>query len=266
MLLIDDAYRPDFSARGWNDAREVLAANGRGEAALRTTVIVRQQTMPAADGSEVPVFFKTYEYPPTSFEFWGRASKARCEFLNYEAFVGLGIRCAERIACGEMRDWMGRLQRAFIITRAIPGAMTLPEFAKQHPRAECSPHNRSLRSSVLEQVATMTRQIHDAGFHHQDLVWRNILVTLAPGDDPKVWWIDCPRGGFDRWSPWRRRKRIKDLASLDKAASRHCSRAERLRFLCAYLQEPRTNDAVRKLAKEVVMYRRQRWPEDWNGE
>lgn len=265
MLLIDDAYRPHFSARSWNEAREVLAANGRGEAALRTTVIVRQQTMPAANGGEMPVFFKTYEYPPTSFEFWGRASKARREFLNYEAFTRLGVRCAERIACGEVRDRIGRLQRAFIVTRTIPEAMTLIEFAQRHPRSDSNPASRSLRSSAMSQVATMTRRIHDAGFHHQDLVWRNVLVTLAPGEDPKVWWIDCPRGGFDRWSPWRRRKRIKDLASLDKAASRHCSRSERLRFLCAYLQQPRPDDAVRKLAKEIVSYRRQRWPEDWNG-
>lgn len=265
MLLIDDAYRPHFSARAWNDARDVLAALGPGAPAARTTVIVRQQPLPAADGGEVPTFFKTYEYRLAAFAFWGRASKARCEFQNYEAFTRLGIHCAERIACGEVRDRMGRLQRAFIITRAIPGAMSLIEFAQQHPRTGSAAEGRSRRRSALEQVADMTRRIHDANFHHHDLVWRNILVTLAPGEDPKVWWIDCPRGRFDRWSPWRHRKRIKDLASLDKVASQHCSRTERLRFLCAYLQQARPDDSVRRLARQVINYRRSRWPEDWRG-
>lgn len=265
MLLIDDAYRPHISARGWKDARGVLAALGASAPAARTTVIVRQQPLPVADGSEVPTFFKTYEYRQSSLEFWGRPSKARCEFLNYETFSQLGIRCAERIACGEVRDRLGRLQRAFIITRAIPEAMSLIEFAQRHHRTNSAEQSRSRRRSALEQVADMTRRIHDANFYHHDLVWRNILVTLAPTGAPLVWWIDCPRGGFDRWSPWRHRKRIKDLASLDKVASQHCSRTERLRFLCAYLQQPRPNDAVRRLAKEVVTYRRQRWPEDWRG-
>lgn len=264
MLLIDDAYRPHFSARSWNDAQTVLAAFGAAEPAGRTAVVVRQQTLTVGDGKELPVFFKVYEYSRTSLEFWGRPSKARCEYQNYETFTQLDIRCAERIACGEVRDRLGRLQRAFIITRAIPQAITLIEFAQRHPLAGSNPANRSLRQAVFSQVADMTRRIHDAGFHHQDLVWRNILVTLAPGEDPKVWWIDCPRGGYDRWSPWRHRKRVKDLASLDKLASVHCSKPERLKFLRAYLRDAAKRD-VHQLARDASAYRKDRWPEDWNG-
>lgn len=265
MLLIDDAFRPHFSATARKNAREMITTLGATAPAGRTTVIVRQQSLMLGSSGEVPVFFKTYEYPPKSFEFWGRPSKARREFLNYEAFVRLGVACAERITCGEIRDRIGRLQRAFIVTRAIEGAVSLIEFADKNPQLSCSLENRARRSAVLEQVADMTRRIHDARFYHHDLVWRNILVTQNERGLPKVWWIDCPRGQFDRWSPWRRRKMIKDLASLDKVASQKCSRTERLRFLCSYLRRALPDAEVRQLARKVISYRRQRWPEDWHG-
>lgn len=265
MLLIAEAFRPHFSAQKWNDARSVLAAIGPQTPAARTTVVVRQQALALPDGTEVPVFFKTYEFPRASLAFLWRPSKARCEFLNYGVFDRLGLRCAEAIACGEQRDGLGRLQRAFIITRAIANAQSLIEFAQPHRLNRAAGETRVRRRSVLEQVAGMTRRIHAAGFHHHDLVWRNILVTLEADGAPQVWWIDCPRGGFDRWSPWRQRKRLKDLASLDKLASQHCTRTERLRFLCAYLQRPASDEAVRNLARKVIAYRRQRWPEDWHG-
>jgi hypothetical protein len=108
----------------------------------------------------------------------------------------------------------------------------------------------------------MTRTIHEAGFFHHDLVWRNVVATFERGT-PKVWWIDCPSGGFVRWG--RHRRRLKDLASLDKLASKHCTRGERLRFLGLYLGQPASAEATQRLARQILDYRRTRWPEDWEG-
>ena len=53
-------------------------------------------------------------------------------------------------------------------------------------------------------------------------------------------------------------QQIKDLASLDKMASRHCARAERFEFLKTYTG----TDDVQALAAEVRVFRQKRWPNE----
>ncbi len=264
MLLIAEPCRSLFATLKLNSFDSIVARCGAGESPPRTDVLVRPQVLRDASGMSVPIFFKQYLHHPPSLAFLGRASKARREFDNYAAFTKLGVCCAERMACGEQRDGFGRLRSAFIITRAVPDAMGLIEFMTQRCPRGSGRANAALRRSVLAQLAVMTRRIHKAGFFHHDLVWRNILVTLPPASEPQVWWIDCPRGQFDRWSPWRRRRLLKDLASLDKSASKFCSRAERLAFVQSYLGRQSIGAEVRKLARDTIEYRRRRWPEDWN--
>jgi len=197
------------------------------------------------------VFFKLYQYSGASWHFWLRRSKARCEYDNYAVFENIGVPTARRLACGEERDALGRLRRAFILTEAISRAWTLPQFVEEYGPDRGTPKHRQLRDELSRQIALLTRRIHDAGFFHYDLVWRNILVTWVPHEQPKIWWIDCPRGGFSR----QRRRQVKDLASLDKMASKHCTRGERLSFLKSY-------GGDKRLAKEVLAYRKQRWPDE----
>jgi hypothetical protein len=174
----------------------------------------------------------------------------------------LGIACAERIACGENRDALGRLRRAFIVTRAIPDAANLKDFVANH----CSkPGSQSLRNSLRRQLAALTRASHAGGFFHNDLYWRNVLVSWHPPAEPEVWWIDSPRGQLRDGSSWRRRRILKDLAALDKTASQQCRRAERAAFAAEYLGRPRLDPEVRQLIRDALAYRKQRWPEDWHG-
>ena len=234
MLLIAEPYQPTFAALELNSFDSIVAAFGTAPRADRESVKVEQSVIASSAGSPVPIFFKQYFYPHPSLAFWGRASKAHCEFRHYGVFVQTDVRCAERIACGEKRDHLGRLRHAFIITRSVPDAATFIDFMSRTPAAASS-RSFQLRRNVLRQLARMTRRSHDAGFYHRDLYGRNVLVTETPEQGPLVWWIDCPRGQFDRWSPWRRRSALKDLASLDKSASKYCSRNERLTFIKAYL-------------------------------
>ena len=148
------------------------------------------------------------------------------------------------------------------MTRAIPDALPLQDFVTRHCPRRDSGFSREMRDCLWSSLAGMTRTIHRARFFHHDLVWRNVLVSLE-GGTPRVWWIDCPSGGFVRLG--RHRRRLKDLASLDKLASKYCTRGERMRFLGLYLAQPVSSLAVRRLAREVVAYRRARWPEDWAG-
>jgi tRNA A-37 threonylcarbamoyl transferase component Bud32 len=139
------------------------------------------------------------------------------------------------------------------------------DFVARHCPSGHPPPARVLRVSLRRQLAAMTQRMHAAGFYHHDLVWRNILVTWNPPQEPKLWWIDCPRGQFDRWSPRRRRRGLKDLASLDKSAVKFCTLGERVAFVRDYLGRRRLDDAAKQFLRAVRDYRRDRWPEDWPG-
>ena len=252
-LLVDPRYAPAFAARGWSSFASVFAYF-LPDYARRRKMTVQRVTVPTPAG-DVDAFFKLYHLRASAWLFWMRAPKARREFQNYQTFARLGVPAAEPIACGEERGVWGQLLRAIIITRTVPEACELDDFFRSGPP-------RAQRDQISRELAEAVRRLHAAHFYYYDLVWRNILVSRA-GDGVKVYFIDCPRGG-KAWF-WRRRKLLRDLASLDKSASRLCSRPERLRFLLRYLEKSRPDAESRALARACLDYRRTRWPEDWQG-
>jgi hypothetical protein len=265
MLLIEESCRAAFAAIGLTSFDSIVTLFEGSDRSGAARVLVKQQTLEPPGQPPMTVFYKQYEHGSGSWKFLGRASKARREFENYSVFARLDVACAQRLAWGEQRDGLGRLRRAFIITRAIPGALHLIDFVAKHCPKRTAPSAKAMRSALGRQLADMTRRIHDAGFFHHDLVWRNILVTFEPSAGPELWWIDCPRGRFDSWSPWRQRRRLRDLASLDKSASKYCSRGERVAFIKHYLRKPKLDPEAKQLIRDALDYRRRRWPEDWNG-
>jgi len=271
MLQIDARYQTVFGKLGLTTTHAIVEFFREANPKAGTGVFVRCVTLDQSGSAPLTVFYKQYEYQPASWSFLGRASKAQREYRNYAVFRALDVACPDAIAIGEERDGLGRLRRAFIITRAIPDALTLPMFVEQQKTAGIQSggsggHRQSVRPILRRQLAAFTRRIHDARFFHHDLHWRNVLVTGIQSDAPKLWWIDCPRGAFGRWARWRdHRRQIKDLACLDKAASKYSSRAERVAFIRDYLKEKRLGPAGKRLVREVLAYRRVRWPEDWEG-
>ena len=264
MLMIEAAFEPALASLGLDSFAAISKFFLGNEQPARAKVIVRQATLPWPGREPLAVYYKHYQPARAKWEFVGRRSKARCEFENYAVFQRLGLPAPERLAVGEERDAFGRLLRTFIITRAIPEAMTLIEFVQKHCPNRRSAAARSLRDNLCQQVAELTRRMHGAGFFHRDLVWRNILVTWQPPAPPKVWWIDCPRGAFTGWAFLRAGRRLRDLASLDKSAARWCSAGERIQFVKVYLGKDRLDPEAKQLIRDELKYRRMRWPEDWN--
>src|SRR5437762_9771697 len=66
----------------------------------------------------------------------------------------------EPIACGEQRDGLGRLRRAFILTRAIPGAMTLPDFVQKRCADRGDATSREMRECLLDRKSTRLNSSH----------------------------------------------------------------------------------------------------------
>ena len=104
---------------------------------------------------------------------------------------------------------------------------------------------------MLHQVAQATRALHDIGFAHNDLKWRNLLV--GPGERPTVYWIDCPSGCF-WWGAFLQYRIIKDLACLDKVGKYQLARTQRLRFYLDYAGKVRLDAGDKARIRRILRF------------
>jgi tRNA A-37 threonylcarbamoyl transferase component Bud32 len=259
LLIVDPAFRQRFEELHLDSAAAVLRFLG-GDAIVGKNTVVAPVALRFRDGSVEQAFFKQYIFSVPAWPFIGRRSKARREYENYTAFQRIDLPCPQALACGELRDALGRLRRAFILTRAVPDAQTLIEFVRTRCPKRATLASRKLRLDIITRFAPMVGRMHGQNFFHNDLVWRNILITCPLQGGPSLWWIDCPRGRFV-WMK-RRRLQLKDLAALDKQASRNCSRGERLAFVKAYLGKTCLDAEAKRLAREILAYKRRRWRDE----
>ncbi|MCW5755545.1 MAG: hypothetical protein KIT24_12630 [Phycisphaeraceae bacterium] len=253
--LADRAIADTSSLIAWLDAHVAERANPDGERGETRIWILSEP--PSETHPGFTVYVKCYEYPRPSLKFVLRASKARCEYRNALAFQRLGIRTAEPLAWGEERDRIGRLKRAVIVTRAIPGAQPLDAI---HPSRALNLAKRS----VIRQLAEMTAALHRAGRVHHDLHWRNVLVQTEQDNAPVVWWIDCPRGRRVLLPSRRTRGMVRDCACLARTAITRASPIDRLRLLVCYFRaigRNRRRDR-RQMLMAMESYRTRKWPQD----
>lgn len=198
-------------------------------------------------------YIKIYDFSCKGLRVWLGRSKARTEWENLALFRSLGIATPEVVAYGETRKH-GRVRSGALVTAEIPFTADLRTLAQRK-----DPHlaDAAWRRTVLKQVAEYARRLHRAGFIHNDLNWRNVLVNLEGA--PEVYFIDCPSG---RWVPRPLRERgvVKDLAFLDKLGRQYLSRADRLRFYRYYREETGrlSPDGKRRIGR-ILGYLRERF-------
>jgi tRNA A-37 threonylcarbamoyl transferase component Bud32 len=153
--------------------------------------------------------------------FLGR-SRIRAEWENIQAFGRLNVPTANLIGFGEQVTDQG--YRGVMITEEVKDTRDLAALIREgHPVMD----ERKWRLAVIRRLSVAVRRLHEGGFAHNDLKWRNILVEL--GEDPAVYLIDCPQGLFLR-GPLLSRGLAKDMACLDKLGRTALSRSDRLRF------------------------------------
>jgi hypothetical protein len=169
------------------------------------------------------------------------------EWENLLAFQAWGIPTA-RLAAYGLERCAGRFVRGALITEELADTVDLAQMARA-----ADPRLKDGRwvAAVSRQLALATRTMHAAGFAHNDLKWRNLLVDR--NDPPQLYFIDCP-AGCTWWGPFLEYRKIKDLACLDKVAKYQLSRPQRLRFYLDYVQRPRLTAADRKVVGKVVKF------------
>ena len=173
--------------------------------------------------------------------------RAKAEWENLLSFHAWGIPSATVVGFG-MERRRGKFVRGALITEDLAATTDLADVAQnKDPRLQ----DRQWVGHVSRQIAHAARMMHDQGFTHNDLKWRNILVDehLFPG----VYLIDCPAGTF-WWGPMLEYRIIKDLACLDKLAKHHLSRTQRLSFFKDYAGRSRLDASDRKRVLAIVNF------------
>lgn len=171
------------------------------------------------------------------------------EWENLLYFAQLGIAIPRIVAYGQHCRW-GQFKEGILITEEVTDAHDLLTLSRQHP--EYFTDKQWLRT-VLQQTADYTRCLHQQGFVHWDLKWRNILVATPPHNEPQVYFFDCPLGRR-RWGWLKQRGAIKDLACLDKVGRKTLSRSQRLTFFRDYLQTRLLSTQDKQTLKRVLTF------------
>ncbi|MFA7291765.1 MAG: lipopolysaccharide kinase InaA family protein [Rhodocyclaceae bacterium] len=169
------------------------------------------------------------------------------EWENLLRFRAWGIPTATLVAYGLERV-RGGFVRGALVTAEIAGTADMGTMANEN---DVRLDDRKWMAEVMRQVARYARLLHDAGFAHNDLKWRNLLVDR--GESPTVFLIDCPSGGFWR-GPMLRYRIVKDLACLDKIAKHRMSRTQRLRFYLDYAGHRHLTVADKRRIRRILRF------------
>jgi heptose I phosphotransferase len=163
----------------------------------------------------------------------------------------IGIRTMTPVAFGAIRK-MGLPYRSLTLTEHLYGADRLEDylpakFGDDRLRREKIIQKRR----IISETARWARIFHGSGFHHQDFYLGHIFIRPGEGGNFTLHLIDLQRVREERRLP--KSRLIKDLAQLNfSATGLAClTRADRLRFIRAYLDKDRLGRAERNLITRI---------------
>jgi len=161
-------------------------------------------------------------------------------FLNSGAFRSLRgaailraaqIPSAPPVAAVENRR-SGALVKSFFLSEEIAGGQTSDAFWRARLLGVNSTEGIVLRRRFLAELARLFRTLHDERIYHNDLKDANIMVR-SDGDDFRFVLLDLD--GVAKLKHLSRRRKIKNLAQLNRTLGRYVRRPEKLYFLKHYL-------------------------------
>jgi hypothetical protein len=144
------------------------------------------------------------------------------------------------------------MRRGWLLLRELVGAEDVLAFLERGPPP-------AERHAVLGRLGAALRKLHDAGFEHPDLHFKNALL----GSDGAVLVIDLDR--VRRCTDLSRARRLAGLFRFDRYAAKQVvaghaiSRTDRLRVLRAYAgadwpERDETRAIARRLARHVARH------------
>lgn len=252
-MTIKKPYASMLKAAGLDSVQKVLCHAGHALAAWsRSSDVVRFDL----EDRSTSFFIKRYHYPRWRHRLRGmfrgtlfKSSRARSEYQSLRQMRQLGIQGVRPVAYGERR--VGLFVRScFIITEAVPDATALASFI-QNFGGNNSPRAVAIRREILTSLARQVRHMHQAGFVHRDLFWRNVLIRCLPGERFEFYFLDASVGQWIRRSSRREESIVADLAAMGAAAPHFCSKPDQLRFLLEYLGVKKLSDEQHEWLRHV---------------
>lgn len=253
-MTMDRPFAELLRAARLDSVARVLASVGHHLAAWsRTSDTIRYD----AHGTHSALYIKRYHYlrwrqrirAMFRGTFFG-ASRARSEYRALTQMRRLGIQAVRPVAYGERRV-CHFLRSCFLITEAVPDAMPLSSFIQTFGQHRASAKSVRFRREILASLARQVRHMHDSGFVHQDLFWRNVLIRSLPEDRFEFYFLDASVGRRIRILRRRREHIVRDIAAMAAVAPHFCSKADQLRFLLNYLDTKRLDEKDRRWLRSV---------------
>jgi len=259
-MHIEPPYRDALRASRLARVRDVLhAVDGRIAAWSRTT-----DTLYVPNALGGPGFYvKRYRYPTWRKRVRGALRgtllgrhRAQREYRLLEQMRFLSLPTVRPVACGALRR-LGFVHACFLITEEVPEAENLTTFAVHMSAANGAP-DRRLARQISVYLARHVARMHEAGFAHGQLYWRNLLIRFGPGGAPEFFFLDPrPRRGrrrVGRTSDWW----IDELAQLTASSLPFTQLRERLLFLRTYCRARNLNVDTAVLLRRIRR-RARRW-------
>jgi hypothetical protein len=254
LIIIDSLLAPILESAGLRRYEDFVGAK-RGELVAHSRTTETRRLTLNHRGAARMFYLKLHRYGSERRRPWFTRDKASLEAENYRLLRDhCGIATPEVVAFGSRRHgpW---LQDAFILTLAVADANADAVPLDDYVRRRCLGGTSEVlarRRQLLARTADLVAAMHAAGFIHLDLQWRNVLVQEADPGAPRIYLLDCPRGGCRPSSLRLWHGRLRDLSSLYKLARTLLSRAEQIRWLRRYLGVRRLGPIDRVLVQAIL--------------
>jgi hypothetical protein len=224
-----DAFRGDPR----DAAGRTLRSVGRVEAGGRTYYVKRYDY----GGLRILRTFLYRAKADREFEYLGRVRAA-------------GVPAVRPVAWG-VRRALGFVPASALITEAFEGSVDVRALVTDYVFGRPGAVPRAAFREVLDRIADGLRALHAQGIYLHTAFEKNVLVRMRDGKAEYAW-ADLPFAG--RCAPGRlpRRRRVRDLACLNKGLEAALAGPDRLRLLRRYLGPGASRPDLRSFAAAVV--------------
>lgn len=162
----------------------------------------------------------------------GAGSSAEREYRACQEAERRAVPVARCLAVGSLR---GQAPMTVLLSEELAGAVALSEAWRRDVTGVDRRARRKAASEYVETAAELFASAHERGFLHGDAHPSNILAARDRDGRLTLTFIDLKAARF-RAGPVSRRGSVASLVQLDQYFHRRATRAQRLRFLLAYLR------------------------------
>ncbi|MCJ8331668.1 MAG: hypothetical protein HRT89_06940 [Lentisphaeria bacterium] len=186
-----------------------------------------------------------------------RKSKPKREYDNYLYMKKIGIPCPENITMNQQRNKIGLLVEAKLEMDFVKDTKDLRHFFFDESLKSFH-EDLPFRLKTARLLGGYIKQMHDNGYFHLNLNFRNILIRYDSDTAPELFFIDCTSGL--RRPKFKIKYYIcKEIAFMYKDARKWCGIKELLAFMHVYTGRNKLTTEDRAFMKRIVSYAGNKW-------